>query len=135
MRGRKPLPVRLKLLRGNPGNRPLNTEEPQVNLVEGLPGPPKWLKSKYAKEEWAIQIEYLTRNGVLGQNEVSALADYCQLHGDFVEGVVSNHPMTAANIAQMRALRAELGIGPSARSRLKTGNASQEEVKEKRFFG
>jgi hypothetical protein len=29
MRGRKPVPTQVKLLRGNPGKRPLNEGEPQ----------------------------------------------------------------------------------------------------------
>lgn len=135
MRGRKPLPVRLKLLRGHPGHRPLNMDEPKVNTIMTAPAPPKWLKNRDSKAEWALQAAYLTSNGVLGENELAMLADYCYLHGLFVEGARADRPITAAYISQMRGLRAELGIGPSARSRLKTGNVHQEETAEKRFFG
>ena len=38
MRGRKPTPTHLKLVRGNPGKRPLNASEPKPQLT--LPSPP-----------------------------------------------------------------------------------------------
>ena len=38
MRGRKPSPTHLKLVKGNPGKRPLNVSEPEPEAV--LPCPP-----------------------------------------------------------------------------------------------
>ena len=36
--GRKPTPTTLKVLRGNPGKRKINTEEPTLDVL--LPDPP-----------------------------------------------------------------------------------------------
>ena len=41
-RGPKPTPTALKLLRGNPGKRPINVDEPQPRPVES-PGASPWL--------------------------------------------------------------------------------------------
>lgn len=126
MRGRKPKPTVLKLIAGNPGHRPLNENEPKVVIVDGLPEPPKWLKTKGARDEWGIQIKYLSENKILGENELAMLADYCFLHGEFVKDARDRRVMHASLIGQMRALRAELGIGPSARSRIKAGSGKKE---------
>jgi len=135
MQGRKPLPLNVKLMRGHPGHHPLNLDEPKVEFVNGIPKRPSWLKTKDSRAEWEIQLAYLTKNCVLGENELSLLADYCYLHGEFVEVARTGKIMNAAMIAQMRALRTELGIGPSARSRLKSGINEAKNDEEKRFFG
>jgi hypothetical protein len=41
MRGRKPVPNRLKVIRGNPGKRALNKNEPQ--LAGDLSDAPDWM--------------------------------------------------------------------------------------------
>ena len=41
MRGRKPVPTRLKVIRGNPGKRALNKNEPQP--AGELADPPDWM--------------------------------------------------------------------------------------------
>jgi hypothetical protein len=50
MRGPRPMPVRLQVLRGNPSRRPLRTGfEPP--LPPALPDPPPFLGG-YARQEW-----------------------------------------------------------------------------------
>jgi phage terminase small subunit len=49
MRGRKPKPTHLKLVTGNPGNRPLKPDSVEVDAI--LPDPPEHLFEE-AKEEW-----------------------------------------------------------------------------------
>lgn len=50
-RGRKPLPSHLKLVRGNPGRRALNHDEP--NVTKAIPEMPLMVKKdRYAREEW-----------------------------------------------------------------------------------
>jgi P27 family predicted phage terminase small subunit len=49
--GPRPQPTYLKLLRGNPGKRRLNKNEPQPSIPARRPEPPAFL-SAYAKEEW-----------------------------------------------------------------------------------
>jgi phage terminase small subunit len=124
MRGRKPKPTVLKLITGNPGKRPLNKEEPKPDLLDGPITAPSWFNEP-AKREWDEQISYLTQNGVIGKNELSILTQYCQLYGDYVSDAQSRRPMNAAIIAQMRGLRADLGIGPSVRSKFVKGKKSE----------
>lgn len=53
MRGRKPVPTHLKLIRGNPGKRRLNENEP---IPEGdLNAPPTWM-SKSQRAGWRYAI-------------------------------------------------------------------------------
>ena len=66
MRGRRPQPTRLKVLRGNPGQRRLNTREPKIQ--PGVPNPPDWLGDE-AFEKWNEVAAGLAGNG----NEVSIL--------------------------------------------------------------
>jgi phage terminase small subunit len=124
MRGRKPKPTILKLLTGNPGKRPLNNNEPEPILINGAVVPPKYLEGA-ALEEWNVQSAYLTSNRILGENELSLLANYCYLHGEFVKDAECRRIMNAALIGQMRALRAELGIGPSVRSKFVSGKPKE----------
>jgi hypothetical protein len=45
-----PVPLQLRLLRGNPSKRPLRPE-PQPEIAADVPDPPPFL-SKYAQDEW-----------------------------------------------------------------------------------
>lgn len=47
MAGRKPNPSHLKLLKGNPGRRPINKREPSA--LEDKPKPPSWLPERARK--------------------------------------------------------------------------------------
>ena len=47
-RGPKPTPTALKILRGNPGHRPINADEPQPKPAKSL-RPPAWLDPKAAR--------------------------------------------------------------------------------------
>ena len=54
MRGRKPVPTHLKVLRGNPGKRRLNDQEPKPSGE--LTDPPEWM-SDSQKQGWIYAIE------------------------------------------------------------------------------
>ena len=97
MLGRKPKSTALKLLAGNPGCRPLNMDEPKPEPLDGIPACPKWLK-RDAKREWQAQIAYLCKNRVLGKNEISMLASYCYLQGEFIKEAKAGRIMIAAMI-------------------------------------
>ena len=45
MKGRKPTPTYLKLLKGNPGKRSLNKHEPKPALLNKPPEPPPFLRA------------------------------------------------------------------------------------------
>lgn len=152
MRGRKPLPTSVKLLRGNPGKRALNHSEPQPR--RSLPRAPRWLDND-AKMEWRRTSKLLHEMGVLTQIDRNALAVYCECYSTWKqareqlanEGLtmtgakgqpIKNPLLTIIEKAreQMKQYAAEFGMTPSSRSRLKVNEKSEEDpfeewVKEK----
>ncbi len=142
MRGRKPTPTHLKVVRGNPGKRPLNASEPAPQLT--LPSPPAELCAD-ARIEWERVAGELHRIGVLSGIDRGPLAAYCQAYGRWIvaeraiakmaerdqmtEGLmikttngnaVQNPLVGTANKAMGDMVRyaAEFGMTPSARSRV-----------------
>lgn len=79
---RRPKPTAIKLLEGNPGGRPINTEEPKVEL--GRPEMPKGLR-KTAQREWKNITRELLTLGVLSVVDGKALAMYCDAYADWEE--------------------------------------------------
>jgi P27 family predicted phage terminase small subunit len=73
-RGRRPLPTAVKALRGNPGKRKPNENEPVP--VAGEPEMPKGL-SEGAAAEWNAMIPCLRVMGILTPVYRAALAGYC----------------------------------------------------------
>jgi len=76
--GRKPQPTKLKIIRGNPGGRKLNKNEPE--LPSSNPTPPNFLSAE-AVVEWGRVVGYLSSSGLLTEIDRGALATYCQLYG------------------------------------------------------
>ncbi|MEO0035368.1 MAG: hypothetical protein RLZZ501_1391, partial [Pseudomonadota bacterium] len=62
MAGRRPTPTHLKLVRGNPGKRPLNEAEPTP--ARALPSPPAHMSDE-AKVAWGRMATLLDQMGVL----------------------------------------------------------------------
>lgn len=150
MRGRKPVPTQLKIIRGNPGRRPLNTEEPQPK--KEMPACPEFLDEQ-EKAKWNELCKELYDMGTLTKIDGDLLAMYCKAWVGFVkwdeiakkspmhvwkdnEGKITSTKRTAAvNLrdsyaGQVRSYGAELGLSPSARVRLKA-----EKPKETDAFG
>lgn len=136
MRGRKPEPTALRVLRGNPGKRDLPANEPQPDAVLNL-DPPEWLDDE-AKAEWSRLAPTLSRLGVLTETDIGALTAYCEAwatwkgatqkirqFGMVIKGkegelpVVSPYVKIAHNaLMQMRGLLVEFGMTPSSRVRV-----------------
>ena len=76
MRGRKPVPTRLRALRGNPGKRPLNRDEPALEATQ--PDTPTWLTGE-PLDRWQVIAPQLAQLGLLTTIDVDALAAYCQV--------------------------------------------------------
>ena len=130
----RPVPSTLKRLRGNPGKRPLNENEPKPEGA--IPPCPREL-SKVAKREWRRISRELYALGLLTRLDRAALAAYCQgwstwltaiqkvrVHGLIVRSP-SGYPMQSPYLAianqaqkQFRAFMVELGMTPSARANL-----------------
>ena len=135
MRGRKPVPTQLKLLRGNPGRRPISPHEPTPALVDAGQAPPAWL-DRVAKVEWRRLAPLLAKNGLLSELDLDALAAYCVVFTAWrraerqasrravvigPNGFVMASPyvaMAARALATMRSLLNDFGMTPSARARV-----------------
>lgn len=143
MRGRKPTPTALKVVRGNPGGRPLNDDEPQP---EGQAVAPDWL-SPSAAAHWPTVAAQLESAGVLTSMDAPALALYCEAFARWQDaqwniaktglvvpgqkGTLTQSPYVVignAAFEQMRRLLIEFGMTPSSRSRVtKTGGKKDDE--------
>lgn len=133
--GRKPVPTALKVVRGNPGKRPLNEDEPTP--PKGIPDAPDYL-SPAAAAHWPVVAKQLDDAGILTGIDAQALAMYCEAFATWreamdmirVEGPIvkapSGYPIQSpwlgiANRAHddLRKLLIEFGMTPSARTRIK----------------
>lgn len=137
-RGRKPLPTPLKIAAGNPGNRPLNANEPAA--APSKLTIPKWLKGdKVAAAEYKRMGKLLLTLGVMTCLDETALAAYAMAFSRWVgesetlaeEGAIlesdkggkyANPRMWVVNTARdaMVKILAEFGMTPSSRARIKT---------------
>lgn len=134
MRGRKPVPTHLKVVRGNPGKRSLNENEPMPtgDLIDA----PSWMAEKQ-KQGWNYAIENAP-TGLLKKLDGSVLAVWVvaeDLHrraSEMVEkfGILTKTPNTGLPMqspylpivnrqAQIMLKAAEqLGFSPASRSRV-----------------
>lgn len=119
-RGRRPKPTHLKIVTGNPGKRKLNDAEPQSGGPVGDP-PKNWNASQRAL--WA-EIVTMSPAGVLTESDRHIVELAVRLLAQ-IRGAKEVAPALAT---QFRTCLAELGMTPSARSRLSTaprgGNAN-----------
>ena len=135
-RGRKPIPSYLKVLRGNPGNRKLNPDEPEVPKPKTIPQPPADI-SPAALQVWHRIAPMLYDVGVLTDLEVPVLHSYCESEVRWLDNskklaasgsvvkdrwgaAVLSPYFRAVHIEQkaMMAALTELGMTPSSRSRI-----------------
>ncbi|MFC0130611.1 phage terminase small subunit P27 family [Ralstonia solanacearum] len=133
MKGRKPTPTALKIVRGNPGKRALPKDEPTPPAGADAPD---WL-SPLAAEHWPLIAKGLEDARVLTVMDAPALALYCEAfvrwkHANeqlVKSGMVVKAPsgyliqspyLSIANKAfdQMTKMLIEFGMTPSSRSRV-----------------
>lgn len=150
--GRKPKPTALKIITGNPGQRPLPKNEPVV-IDESMPLPPAHL-SELAIEEWGRVSQSLYDCSILTVIDRAALGAYCQAYARWAEaeielavdgelvvknptsGAVAQNPLVgiAAKAAtDMVKFAAEFGMTPSARSRVEV-KVRDNETKASRYL-
>ena len=138
MRGRKPQPTALRVLRGNPRKHALNADEPTPTALENPP-PPDWLGTE-AQAEWLRLAPILGRLGLVTETDTNALAAYCEAWATWKHATqqirkwgmvlktkdsdipkVSPYVKIAHNaLLQMRGLLLEFGMTPSSRARMRT---------------
>ena len=154
--GVRPVPTKLKLLRGNPGKREVYPE-PEPLVPDLLPAPPEFL-SDYAMQEWRRMVVELYRLQLLTMADLHPLAAYCQAYGrwrtaeETLKRMAENDPVTHALIvkgyaknpiqnpivkiadraaADMVRYASEFGLTPVARTRL----AAAPEATTSKFTG
>ena len=130
MKGRKPEPTVLKVLRGNPHQHRLNRAEPKPPPADLTP--PAYLDAATAAE-WMQLAPKLAALGLLTTIDEQALATYCQVwirwkdaqahiaqDGMVIEGRISPY-MTISDrcVTQLRHFLIEFGMTPSSRARVK----------------
>jgi P27 family predicted phage terminase small subunit len=157
LRGQKPVPTQLKLLRGNPGRRPVS-EGLKPEQSADIPEPPPFITG-YAADEWCCVAMELHRLGVLTKVDTASLAAYCYAYGqwrhavellatmqnDTAHGmvvrtaygaVVENPLISIARKAAHDMVRFanEFGLTPAARSRI-SGGVNGDEMAGSKFDG
>jgi P27 family predicted phage terminase small subunit len=81
MPGPPPTPNVIKLLRGNPGKRPIRPK-PEPAIPNDMPEPPPFLGAYALDEWWGTGVE-LHRIGLLTAVDVQPFAAYCQAYHHF----------------------------------------------------
>jgi P27 family predicted phage terminase small subunit len=142
MRGRTPTPTNLRILRGNPGKRPLRMDE--FRPAAEIPSCPRHLKGE-ARKEWLRVTKELLQYGMVSAVDRGALAMLCTLWGRYVDaeemiekaaeqapgskglfvkspnGYPIQSPWLAVSnkaIEQYKSMCAEFGLTPAARVRV-----------------
>lgn len=129
------MPAELKILRGNPGKRPVRTGQPRP--APGKPKCPPWL-SQRAKKKWRELARTLEPLGLLTVIDGDTLAAYCvawvelqdatetlEREGRTVKastsGYLMPHPAVAMQRSALQAVRAFaalFGLDPADRSKI-----------------
>ena len=146
MKGRKPTPTSLKIIRGNPGKRSLSKDEPTPEAV--CPPPPAVLSSA-AKKHWRIVVKQLFEADLMTNLDIDALTIYCEAYARWVlageaireEGAIitqkshdgsteylKQNPwlmIQQKSFDQMKGMLVEFGMSPSSRTRVRTVDKKQ----------
>lgn len=160
MRGRKKTPANVVQLRGNPGRRPINLNEPK--LPPGIPDESLFFLNEMAKKHWDLLAPELLNKRILSTLDGGILASYCTAcarlyyaektiaeEGEYTrevwidrsgnehKGPKKKHPATLlAKEArdQIRSLGSELGLTAASRARLKATPEDDKPAGAKRFL-
>jgi P27 family predicted phage terminase small subunit len=143
MRGKKPVPTALKLLRGNPGKRRINRSETPGGPLD--PACPPELTAADARAEWERGIVAAIRVGQITERDRIFAIAHCELwatwrsqladaarHPHVVSSGPTKHPipnparcMANKTFLLLARVDVELGFTPSSRSRITVEPATQ----------
>lgn len=151
-RGPPKTPSRLVLLRGNPGKRPVNANEPKPPPVLEVPPAPAWL-GEHGRREWERVAPILVNLRVLTTADLAPLEGYCAayedaitLRADIEENGRTYHTETGHERARpqvaderkawlaVRAFALEFGLTPASRSRVQAAPAKGEGDDDQKFL-
>ena len=145
IRGTKPTPTKLRMLRGNPTGKPLPKNEPQPSTK--IPPPPSFL-SNIGKREYRRVAKILAPLGVITELDSTMLAAYADAFSTWAEAVeqIKNNGYMAVGeknghlyqnpyvgmknqaMEKMIKIAAEFGMTPSSRSRVVAVKPSKEKA-------
>ena len=80
-KGRRPPPTHLRLVKGNPGKRPINRTEPKSQRER--PSAPSHVSDK-ARDSWGYVSGILDKMGVLTEADAIALEVMCEAYADLL---------------------------------------------------
>lgn len=144
MRGRPPTPTKILELRGNPGKRPLNRNEPKPRQLRRMPSPPDSL-DQVGQKEWRLLGPVLMKYGLMTVLDLTALHMYCDTYERWVYavreakrvrlittpgGVIKMNPLAAEANRLFYMLHVSLsrfGLDPASRSRIAVDPADRED--------
>lgn len=134
---RRPTPTNLRILRGNPGRRPINHDEPQPPAL-APDVPEELIDDVVAADEWRRVIVPAIDAGIITAADRAVAIGYAEAFSQWREAVReaagtplvvllgrNNYPApnpartaAAGAFKALRAAAAELGLTPSSRSRV-----------------
>lgn len=114
--GPKPTATLIKLVRGNPGRRPLPKDEP---VPEGRPKPPVPLSGR----PLALWRAYVSPAWWLSRTDSPTCFMWVHMQAEFE---AAPDKMLAARIGQLRSLAGSLGFTPGDRARMGTPPAKDD---------
>lgn len=155
MAGRRPTPTELKLVRGNPGKRAINKNEPKP--ARRIPSAPAHLPNE-AQVAWGRLTVLLDRMGVLTEADGFALERLCDCYAEILalrelvdlqgrtyettstqgELVLKANPAVAmlADVdRRFKSYLVEFGLTPAARSKVQVKDNDDEEDPLAEHFG
>ena len=120
----KPKPINIHLLEGtqrkcrhgSPKDKPVIKEKISFTA-------PDWM-TKNGAEEWTRITKIMDNTGVLTNADYSTLCQYCIMFGELKS---KKGKFPATHHTQLRMCAVELGLTPSARTRINVPNANKKE--------
>ena len=148
-RGPQPQPSALKIERGNPGHRPINEAEPDIEPLDPWAPPALVAGNAAALAEWKRLAPELVEKGVLAMSDLATFATYCQIVGDvhdlttLIAQVGIGPAVQLGYVGRLDKQRVQLrlyaqtfGLTPASRSGVKAvKKPADKDDKKRRFFG
>ena len=140
MRGKTPTPTTLKIMRGNPGRRPLNLDEPWSPLLKRMPPAPGFLDDE-GKRVWSAEGRRLIKTAL----DLTMFGTWCIWYSkrDIASRAVNksglvikaggvgnpyiNPYMSVISMCSkaMHQIEIEFGLSPASRTKVKSLNPAQ----------
>lgn len=127
------VPTALKILRGNPGKRPLPVGEPKPEALTAPPGPPAHLK-KVARKTWKEFTARLMKTRVLTEDDLYLVEQVCLYRAKLIGMANGGEVMCAAEMAQYRIALEAFGCSPASRAKIRVVDDKKDD-KEAKLFG